>query len=316
MIPTASPPTAPPAGSTPAERVALLDGRSALGAGLSRWVHRPGLRARWFRPGKVPLALSVLVVLLVVGWAVWPGLFAGVAPTAVDPIHTLLAPSWHFPFGTDQYGRSVYTEVVYGARPALTVGFACTLIGGGLGSLVGIVSGYAGGWVDTLLMRLVDMLMALPPLFLALIFIAALPPTLTNEIVAVSIATIPAFARVLRSRAVEIRSRLFVDALRVVGVRNRRVLIRHVIPNCVAPAVVLASINVGLAIVIGASLSFLGLGPSTKTSSWGALVSSGQGYIDKDWWIAVFPGLLIALLVIALNVIGDWLRDVMEPASQ
>lgn len=282
---------------------------------LGRWLNRPGLRRRWFRPNRLVLAVAVAFVLLVIGWAVAPGVFANGKPTAVDPLHTLLSPSRRFVLGTDQYGRSVYTQLVYGARTALEIGFVCTIVGGGVGSLVGITSGYLGGWFDILVMRLIDILMALPPLFLALIFVAALAPTTSNEIIAVSVATVPAFARVLRGRAVEIRSRLFIEAVRVVGVRRSKILWRHVVPNCVGPAMVLASINVGLAIVIGASLSFLGLGPSSK-DSWGELVSSGQGYIDKDWWISVFPGVLIALLVIAMNIIGDWLRDVMEPSSR
>jgi len=282
---------------------------------FSRWMKRSGLRRRWFRPNRLMLAIAVLFMLLMIGWAIEPSWFSSGNPTAINPTATLATPSRAYPLGTDQYGRSIFTQLVYGTRAALEVGFYCTILGGGIGSFIGILAGFIGGWFDMLVMRLIDMLMALPPLFLALVFIAALAPTLQNEIIAVSIASIPAFARVLRGRALEVRSRLFIDAVVVVGVTRRKILLRHVLANCAAPAMVLASLSVGFTIVIGASLNFLGLGPS-GTISWGSLISSGQGYIDKEWWIATCPGLLITMLVIAMNIIGDWLRDAMEPSSQ
>lgn len=281
----------------------------------ARWVRRPGLRRRWFRPNRLVLGLAFVFLLLMVAWALFPSLFTSGSQSATDPLTTLRAPSGTFPLGSDQYGRSVYTELVYGARTALEIGFLCTLLGGGVGSAIGVLSGYIGGAIDMVVMRCVDVLMALPPLFLALVFIAALAPTVTNEIIAVSVATIPLFARVLRGRALEVRSRVFVDALTVVGVRKRRILWRHVIPNCAAPGMVLGSITIGTAIVTGASLNYLGLGP-TGVTSWGTLISNGQGYINKEWWIAIFPGVLITLLVLSVNVIADWLRDVMEPSSR
>jgi peptide/nickel transport system permease protein len=261
------------------------------------------------------LTIAILFLLLMLAWALAPSLFTAGNPSATNPLASLAGLSARFPLGADQYGRSVYTELVYGAKVALEIGFFCTILGGGVGGAIGIFSGYLGGKVDMMVMRGIDMLMALPPLFLALIFIAALAPTTTNEIIAVSVATVPAFARVMRGRALEVRSRLFIDALTVVGVRRRRILWRHVVPNCAPPALVLASINVGTAIVTAASLNFLGLGPSVVTS-WGTQISSGQGYINKEWWISVFPGILITLLVISVNIVGDWVRDALEPSSQ
>jgi peptide/nickel transport system permease protein len=282
---------------------------------LAQWSKRTGLPRHWFRPNKVLLALAVLFILLMAAWAAFPSLFASGSPTAVNATSALTGPSASFPLGADQYGRSIYTELVYGARSALEIGFFCTLLGGGIGSAIGIFSGYFGGKVDMVVMRGVDVLMAVPPLFMALIFIAALAPTQTNEIIAVSVATAPIFARVLRGRALEVRSRLYVDALTVVGVRRRRILWRHVIPNSAAPAMVLGSINVGTAIVTAASLNFLGLGPSDNTS-WGTLISSGEGYINKEWWISIFPGVLITLLVISTHTVGDWVRERLEPSSR
>jgi peptide/nickel transport system permease protein len=243
-----------------------------------------------------------------------PSAFGGTDPTGVNPLAALTGPSGSNLLGTDQYGRSIYGELVYGTRAALEVGVFSTLLGGAVGSLIGIVGGYLGGWVDLIVMRLIDMLLALPGLLLALIFIAALPRTLTNEVFAIAISSIPAFARVLRSQAVQIRSRLFIDAVTVTGLRRSTIIARHVIPNCLAPAMELASVYVGVAIVIAASLSFLGLGPSEVVPDWGTLIQSGQGYIDHDWWISVFPGVAITLTVIAGTVIGDRIRDVTEPA--
>jgi peptide/nickel transport system permease protein len=282
---------------------------------VGRWLHRPTGRT-WRMPHGRPLViLALLFLLLVLGWAAFPGLFARGSPTAVNPLAALQRPSGHYVLGTDQYGRSVYTELVYGARSALEVGVVSTLIGGVAGSLIGIVGGYLGGWADMLVMRLIDILLALPGLFLALIFIAALPPTLTNEILAIGIAAVPAFARVLRGQALQVRSRLFVDAATVTGVRRRTIVWRHVLPNCLAPAIVLGTLNIGTAIVIAASLNYLGLGPTSGVLNWGGLINSGQGYIDRDWWISTFPGLLVTLLVIAVSILGDRLRDAMEPSS-
>lgn len=261
------------------------------------------------------LILAIAFLALVAGWALVPRLFASGSPTAVNPVAALQGPSGAYPLGTDQYGRSIYTELVYGARPALEVGLACTLLGGVVGSAIGIIGGYLGGWVDMLVMRLIDILLALPGLFLALIFIAALPRTLPNEILAISVSFVPIFARVLRGQALQVRSRRFIDAAVVTGVRRRAILWRHVVPNCLAPASVLAAVNIGVAIVVAASLNFLGLGPSEGVLDWGALIASGQGYINQDWWISVFPGVTVALLVISVSIIGDRLRDAMEPAG-
>jgi len=280
-----------------------------------RWGGRPVWRRRWLPRGRLMRWLAIAFLALLAGWALVPGLFASGSPTAVNPVAALLGPSGHYLLGTDQYGRSVYTELVYGARPALEVGLACTLIGGLTGSAVGIIGGYLGGWADMAVMRLIDILLALPGLFLALIFIAALPRTVPNEILAISISTVPIFARVLRGQALQVRSLLFIDAATVTGVRRRAIVWRHVVPNCMAPAVVLAAVNIGVAIVVAASLNFLGLGPSEGVLDWGALIASGQNYINQDWWISVFPGLTVALLVIAVSIIGDWLRDAMEPSS-
>jgi peptide/nickel transport system permease protein len=316
-------------GATSAEQTAADESRaatapadipvSALPLLLGSWSrrrHGGGVTAGRLRlsRSRIGLAVAILYLLLLAGWALAPSVFAAGDPTAVNPLTALTGPSAGNLFGTDQYGRSIYAELVYGTRPALEVGVFSTLLGGLAGSLIGIVGGYVGGWVDLLVMRLIDMLLALPGLLLALIFIAALPRTLSNEILAIAISSVPAFARVLRGQAVQVRSRLFIDAVTVTGLRRRTIIAKHVLPNCLAPAMELTSVYVGVAIVIAASLSFLGLGPSEIVPDWGTLIQSGQGYIDKDWWISVFPGIAVTLTVIAGSIIGDRIRDAMEPA--
>jgi len=282
----------------------------------ARWSQRSGLRREIFHPNKLMLGVAMAVLLVVALWAMFPSLFTSGSPTGIAPLATLKAPSWGFPMGTDQYGRSVYTEVVYGAREALEIGFFSTLIAAVVGSAIGLLSGYFGGIVDLILMRIIDMLMAIPSLLLALIFVAALSPSVSNLILAIAIASLPHYARVLRGQSQQVRSRLYVDAATVLGVPRWKIILRHIIPNCLAPVLVLGAIGFGTAIVVGAALAFLGLGPTSGVLNWGALINSGQQYVDRDWWITTFPGLVLTLVVIAVNIVGDWIRDRMEPTSR
>lgn len=285
-------------------------------ARASRWSQRSGLRQEIFHPNKIMLGTALLVLVIVALWAMFPSLFTSGSPTGISPLATLHAPSWSLPMGTDQYGRSVYTEVVYGAREALEIGFFSSLAAAIVGSSIGLISGYFGGVVDLILMRVIDMLMAIPSLLLALIFVAALSPTVTNLILAIAIASLPHYARVLRGQSQQVRSRLYVDAATVLGVPRWKIIVRHIIPNCLAPVLVLGAIGFGTAIVVGAALAFLGLGPTSGVLNWGALINSGQAYVDRDWWITTFPGLVLTLVVIAVNIVGDWIRDRMEPSSR
>lgn len=280
------------------------------------WARRRAVRRQIFHPNNLMMALSCALLALVFLWAIVPSLFLSNTAVGTYPTQVLQPPFGKFVLGTDQYGRSVYAELVYGARSAVLIGVLATAGSAIVGSLMGIVAGYLGGATDMLIMRVVDVLLALPGLFLALIFVAALPPSLTNLIIAVAIQGIPAYARVLRGQALQVRSRLYVAAAVVIGVPRWKILARHIVPNCLAPVLVLAAIGFGFAIIIGATLAFLGLGPTTPPLNWGALIASGQGYVNKDWWITTFPGLMITAVVIAVNVLGDWLRDHMEPASR
>ena len=280
------------------------------------WARRRVVRRQIFHPNKVMTWLSCALLALVFLWALVPSVFSPDTAVGVYPTEVLQPPLGKFVLGTDQYGRSVYAELVYGARGAVLIGVLATAGSAIVGSLMGIVAGYVGGSTDMVIMRVVDVLLALPGLFLALIFVAALPPTLINLIIAVGIQGIPAYARVLRGQALQVRSSLYVDAATVLGVPRWKILSRHIVPNCLAPVLVLAAIGFGFAIIIGATLAFLGLGPDKPPLNWGALIASGQAYVNKDWWITTFPGLMITAVVIAANVLGDWLRDHMEPKSR
>lgn len=294
---------------------------SPLGGDLNErsspwWFRRRALRRQIFHPNNFILGLSCAVLAIVFLWAAVPSLFSPDTAVGAYPTQVLQPPLGKFFLGTDQYGRSIYAELVYGARSAVLIGVLATAGSAIVGSLMGIAAGYIGGATDMVIMRVVDVLLALPGLFLALIFVAALSPNLMNLIIAVGVQGIPAYARVLRAQALQVRGRLYVDAATVLGVARWKILARHIVPNCLAPVLVLAAIGFGFAIIIGATLAFLGLGPTTPPLNWGALIASGQGYVNQDWWITTFPGLMITAVVIAVNVLGDWLRDHMEPTSR
>ncbi|MGH2927132.1 MAG: ABC transporter permease, partial [Solirubrobacteraceae bacterium] len=215
----------------------------------------------------------------------------------------------------DQYGRSILAQIIFGARNAMLIGIISVLIGGISGGVVGLVSGYFGGPVDMILMRCIDVLMLFPGILLALLIAAALGPSLPNEIVAVGVASIPAYARVMRGQVLAVRSRPYIDAAVAVGIPPSRILWRHIVPNALAPMVVLGTIGVGTGIVLGASLSFLGLGPTTGVPDWGRLLAAGEPYLNGAWWISTFPGLVVTLVVVAINILGDRLRDVLDVSS-
>lgn len=258
------------------------------------------------------LALMVLVAII-------PGVFAPSNPLTLHPSAVLRGPgvsSIAGLLGTDEYGRSILSTLVYGARPALVVGVVCAGAGGLIGSVMGIVAGYFGGATDQGIMRLNDILMCFPGLLLALLVSAALGPSLRNEIIAVAIAAVPTFARVARGETLTVRGKLYVDAAIVGGLSRRRILLRHVLPNVITPLIVVATITVGYSIVLAASLSFLGLGPAGGIPDWGRLLAGGETYISTAWWISTFPGIAITLVVVATNLLGDELRDRLDVRSR
>ena len=239
--------------------------------------------------------------------------------TAYDPVSTnaaisLAPPSAAHWFGADFMGRDVYSRIVYGARISLAVGLGSTALGCALGIALGLASGYRGGWTDLIIQRLVDVLQGMPLLVLALVMAASLGPALGNTIIAIAIPLIPTVARVVRSNTLILRSLPFVEAARAVGMSEFHIAIRHVLPNALAPLIVLATAQLGAAILTEASLSFLGLGVPEPHPSWGRMLSeSAAEYVRTAPWLVVFPGLAISLAVFGTNLMGDALRDMLDP---
>ncbi|SEL93663.1 peptide/nickel transport system permease protein [Paenibacillus sp. cl141a] len=254
-----------------------------------------------------------LVVLFIVVCAIVPQWIAPYAPTDMLTDRIMQAPSAAHLFGTDYFGRDIFSVVVHGSRDSLFIGFASVLVGGLIGGAVGAMSGYAGGWVDTVLMRLNDILMTIPGILLALAIAGALGPSLSNVVLAVAVSAIPGYARVMRAQIMSIKNRTFVKAAGSIGASPLRVFWNHVLPNSLSPLLVMATIGIGTSILTGSGLSFLGLGVLREVPDWGTLLSQGRGYLTVAWWMCTFPGLAITAFVLSVNIIGDRLRDHLDP---
>ena len=275
---------------------------------------RVGGTVWWFARKKPLGAVGALVMGAIVLTALLANLFATHDPIATEAARTLARPSVDHWLGTDNLGRDIYSRIVHGARVSLIVGLASTLLGSALGGVIGLLSGYAGGKVDLVTQRLLDILQGLPLLVLALVMSAALGPSLTNVVIAISVPIIPRAARVIRSSVLAIREMQYVEAARAVGLRHLRIAFRHVLPNTVGPFIVLCTAQLGSAILVEAALSFLGLGVPEPYPSWGRMLSlSAAEYAQKAPHLVLFPGLAISLAVFGSNLLGDALRDTLDP---
>lgn len=225
----------------------------------------------------------------------------------------LQPPNPTYPFGTDQYGRDMLARVLYGGRTSLVMGVVPILIAAGVGATLGLIAGYYGRWLDALLMRIMDVWIALPIILLALAIVTALGPGLINIMIAIGVAWIPYYTRMVRSITLSLREYSFVEAARVLGLSDRRILMRHILPNTIAPLIVMSSMGVAGAILTGAALSFIGMGPQAPTPEWGLILADGRQFIRLAWWIGFFPGAAIALTVLGANLLGDGLRDWLDP---
>src|SRR6266566_5860756 len=266
-------------------------------------------------PG-VPMA--ILVFLLVI-----PGIFAEwIAPH--DPIKGSLAlrlkpPMWEkggsitYPLGTDKVGRDVLSRIIYGARVSLRVSIEAIVVSGFIGTALGLISGYFGGKVDALIMRLVDISLGLPIILVALVFVAALGPSFTTVIALVTILLWARYARQIRGETLSIKERDFIARARVAGASHFRIMFRYILPNVVNTLIVLATLQLGFVILLESTLSFLGAGIPRPTPAWGLMVAYGRELIVTAWWLSMFPGLAIMLTVLSLNLVGDWLRDHLDP---
>ena len=225
----------------------------------------------------------------------------------------LLAPCWAHPFGTDQFGRDMLARVVHGSRISLAVSASSVTFSLVVGGILGAISGYFGGWVDNIIMRVMDVVMAIPMTMFAIVIVAALGTSTANLILALGIASVPLFARVVRSAVLTVRDTEYIEAARAVGAKNSTIIFKHIIPNCVAPIIVQVTLRMASAIYNTSALSFLGMGVSVPSPEWGALLANGRNFISEYGYLCVIPGLAIMVTILSLNMLGDGLRDALDP---
>ena len=273
--------------------------------GLALW--------KTFKRKPVGVIAGFLIVLLVVT-AILADVLAPYDPLDARPERRLTAPGWEYWFGTDDIGRDVLSRVIYGARISLWVGLLAVGIGTFAGTVIGLISGYWEGWLDLMLQRVMDAVMAIPGLILALAIVSVLTPSTTNAMLAIAMVIIPGNSRIVRGAVLSAKQNPYVEAARALGCPHLRIIASHILPNVTAPILIIASIWLGNAILIEASLSFLGLGTQPPTPSWGLMLSStGRAFMEQAPWLAIFPGLAIGLAVLSFNLFGDTLRDVWDP---
>ena len=277
---------------------------------------------RWsealFLARRYPLgAIGAAIMAVFVFAALFSELITIHDPLSTNAAMSLAAPGAVHWMGADNFGRDVYSRIVFGARISLAVGIGSTALGCLFGVVLGLLSGYLAGWVDLLVQRVIDILQALPLLVLALVLAAALGPSLRNTIIAISIPLIPYVARVIRANTLSLRELPFVEAARAIGMSDMRIALRHVLPNTLAPLIVLATAQLGAAILTEAALSFLGLGIPEPYPSWGRMLSeSAAEYVRTAPWLVIFPGIAISLVVFGTNLLGDAVRDLLDPRQR
>ena len=269
-----------------------------------------------------PALLGLIVIAATVLLAALASVLAPADPLRNDLLDRLTPPAWvqggsaSRPLGTDTLGRDVTSRMLYGARVSLVVGFSAVLLAGSLGVILGLLAGYYRGRLDDVLMRLGDIQLAFPVLVLAVAVLAVLGASLLNVVVVLGLTGWIAYARIVRGEVLSLREREFVDAARALGAGDGHILLRHLLPNVLPPVTVVATFSVARTIIAEASLSFLGLGIPAPAPSWGAMLDEGRNYITTGWWLALFPGLAILLLVLGINLVGDWLRDLLDPRME
>lgn len=306
--------TAPRLPASDADRSAVYEPLPGQLADESR--ERQGRRARQWRL----LAWAAPLILFVVVAIVGPLLIAYNPVTVrtgdrLRPPGAILKDGSRAWLGTDQVGHDLLAQVLQGARVSLVVGGTTVLVAGLIGLLAGVVAGYQGGWIDTVLMRLADIQLAFPSILLAILIAAVLGPSVLNVIITLSLTRWVIFGRVARAATLATKERDYVLAAQALGAGRARLLLRHIVPSTLPPMIVIATVEVGLVIISEASLSFLGLGSPPETPSWGRIVADGRDYINSAWWIATIPGLALSLLVLGVGVFGDRLRDFLDPRS-
>jgi peptide/nickel transport system permease protein len=265
------------------------------------------------------LNASLVAALLILGSIVFVALFAGVvapySPNAIDAAHILEPPSWHHPAGTDEVGRDLFSRILFGARPSLLVAFSIVALASTGGVIVGCASGLAGGLIDTIVMRLVELVMALPGLVIALALAAALGPSLVNLAIVLGLLGIPFYARVARAETLSLRERAYVRGARTMGAGTLFVMRRHIVPNLLPTVIIFMSLGLSGALLGASALSFIGLGAQPPLAEWGALVNASRTYMLDQWWYAAFPGAAVAVTSFGFTLLGDGLRDALDPKN-
>ena len=282
---------------------ATLTPRLTAGEGVAKFIRTKPLGAA-----------GVIIILAMMAVAVFAHTLAPYDPYQGDYGSQFARPSAAHWFGTDEFGRDLLSRIMYGARIALFVGFTASFTGCSLGALLGVVSAYSGGTMDLLLERLMDILLAFPQLILALAVASILSPAVQNVVIAIAIPIIPRAARVVRATALSVKENVYIEAVSALGASRRRIVLQHIVPNIVAPYIIILTAQLGGAILAEAALSYLGLGTAEPTPSWGLMLSgSAPSYAEKAPWVALFPGIAISLGVFGFNLFGDSLRDALDP---
>ena len=244
-------------------------------------------------------------------------------PTRGDLRARLAGPTWEglfspgaHPLGTDEVGRDILSRLIHGSRMTLMVASTAVVLGGIVGTVLGILAGYKGGFIDRLLMRLVDIQLAIPLMLLALLVVAALGPSIRNVVLVLALTSWIRYARIIRAQVLSLREREFVQSARAIGASTARIMFLHILPNVLTPALVVGTLELARVIIMDAALSFLGLGVQPPTPSWGRMLADGRVYLSSAWWTVTFPGLAIVLTVLSVNLFGDWLRDYFDPKTR
>jgi peptide/nickel transport system permease protein len=257
--------------------------------------------------------LGAAIVFLLIMSAFLASWIAPFDPIKIDPGDALQPPTWKHLAGTDPFGRDILSRLIFGTRISIQVGLISVGISGSLGGLLGLYAGYFEGWLDNVISTVVNIMLAFPGILLALSIMAMLGPSLTNVMVAVGISSIPAYVRLVRGSVLSAKQDVYIEAARVIGCSNIRIILRHILPNVIAPVIVLSTLGVASAILVGASVSYLGMGARPPTPEWGLMINDARSYLRLAWWMATFPGLAIMITVLALNLLGDGLRDALDP---
>ena len=287
-------------------------GRQASGSLVIKRKSQAGeIIGRFFRSKMAVLGLVIIVLL--VFFALFPKTITHYDPVIQTTSERLLAPSAQHWFGTDEFGRDVFTRIIYGCRTSLYIGLVSVIISCLIGVIMGVISGFYGGIVDEIMMRLVDILMAIPVMLLGISIVSALGASVFNLLLAIAIGSIAPYARLVRVSVLAVKGQEYVEAARATGASDFRIMLKYILPNCMAPIIVQATMSIAVSILSASGLSFLGLGVPPPTPEWGAMAAAGRSYIRNAWWLSVFPGLAVMAAVFSFNLFGDGLRDALDP---